>query len=138
MPSRTPEPNKKELLLSTNVFNKPTELIGKDAWARLVLNLLFMRKGTFPSMPNMGVGIQDYQYEFLDTAISSLNFEIEDQINTYLPDLPVSSVNVTSTEVDGQTILILVINFTDKGTVDSTVVAAAVSGMRLVDFEISW
>ena len=138
MPSRTPEPNKKELLLSTNVFNKPTELIGKDAWARLVLNLLFMRKGTFPSMPNMGVGIQDYQYEFLDTAISSLNFEIEDQINTYLPDLPVSSVNVTSTEVDGQTMLILVINFTDKGTVDSTVVAAAVSGMRLVDFEISW
>lgn len=138
MPSRTPEPNKKELLLSTNVFNKPTELIGKDAWARLVLNLLFMRKGTFPSMPNMGVGIQDYQYEFLDTAINSLNFEIEDQINTYLPDLPVSSVNVTSTEVDGQTILILVINFTDKGTVDSTVVAAAVSGMRLVDFEISW
>lgn len=138
MPSKTAEMNKRELLLSVNTFNKPTELIGKDAWARLVLNLLFMKKGTFPSMPDMGIGIQDYEYEFIDTAVASLNEEIEQQIRTYLPDLPLKGVKVSSTTVDRQEILLIAMTFDDHGTIDSSVVAAAVGKQGLIDFEISW
>lgn len=136
MPSKA-EFTKKELLLDINLFNKPAEIIGKDAWAKLAINLLFLRKGTYPSSPNMGIGIQDYEYEFVDTAILRLNEEILNQFRTYLPDLPLEDVKVSSTEYNGQSILIIGLIFNDNGNIETTAVAATISN-KLIDFEISW
>lgn len=131
------EANKKELGLSTNVFNKATEYQGKTAWFQLILNLIFLRPGTYPSIPNMGVGLQDYEYEYIDDVKDNIRNKIEEQINLFLPDVPLTSVEVTSVEYEGKTILLIVISLEDNGQIVTGAVASEVTN-RLIDFEISW
>lgn len=131
------ESSKKELSLGINVFNKPTELSGPNAWSQLILNLLFLRPGTYPSQPSMGIGIQDYDYEFLDAAISKLDTEINSQIRIYLPDIPLDGVSVQSTIYNGKTILMIVIQLVVNGGIVTSVVASEVSD-KIIDFDVSW
>ena len=131
------EANKKELGLSTNVFNKATEYQGKTAWFQLILNLIFLRPGTYPSIPNMGVGLQDYEYEYIDDVKDNIRNKIEEQVNLFLPDVPLTSVEVTSVEYEGKTILLIVISLEDKGQIVTGAVASEVTN-HLIDFEISW
>lgn len=131
------EANKKELGLSTNVFNKATEYQGKTAWFQLILNLIFLRPGTYPSIPNMGVGLQDYEYEYIDDVKDNIRNKIEEQVNLFLPDVPLASVEVTSVEYEGKTILLIAISLEDNGQIVTGAVASEVTN-RLIDFEISW
>lgn len=131
------EANKKELGLSTNVFNKATEYQGKTAWFQLILNLIFLRPGTYPSIPNMGVGLQDYEYEYIDDVKDNIRNKIEEQVNLFLPDVPLTSVEVTSVEYEGKTILLIVISLEDNGQIVTGAVASEVTN-HLIDFEISW
>lgn len=131
------ESDKKELVLGINVFDKPTELIGPKAWAQLLVNLCFLRPGTYPSQPMMGIGIQDYEYEFIDAAIERLQEEIPAQARQYLPDVPLESVEVKSTIVNGRDILIIIFNMYYRNTIVSAAVAADVSN-KIIDFDISW
>ena len=131
------EANKKELGLSTNVFNKATEYQGKTAWFQLILNLIFLRPGTYPSIPNMGVGLQDYEYEYIDDVKDNVRNKIEEQVNLFLPDVPLASVEVTSVEYEGKTILLIVISLEDNGQIVTGAVASEVTN-HLIDFEISW
>lgn len=131
------EANKKELGLSTNVFNKATEYQGKTAWFQLILNLIFLRPGTYPSIPNMGVGIQDYDYEYIDDVKDNIRNKIEEQISLFLPDVPLASVEVTSVEYEGKTILLIVISLDDNGQIVTGAVASEITN-RLIDFDISW
>nr|DAQ91424.1 MAG TPA: Baseplate wedge protein [Caudoviricetes sp.] len=131
------EANKKELGLSTNVFNKATEYQGKTAWFQLILNLIFLRPGTYPSIPNMGVGIQDYEYEYIDDVKDNIRNKIEEQVSLFLPDVPLASVEVTSVEYEGKTILLIVISLDDNGQIVTGAVASEITN-RLIDFDISW
>ena len=131
------EANKKEHGLSTNVFNKATEYQGKTAWFQLILNLIFLRPGTYPSIPNMGVGLQDYEYEYIDDVKDNIRNKIEEQVNLFLPDVPLASVEVTSVEYEGKTILLIVISLEDNGQIVTGAVASEVTN-HLIDFEISW
>lgn len=131
------EANKKELGLSTNVFNKATEYQGKTAWFQLILNLIFLRPGTYPSIPNMGVGIQDYEYEYIDDVKDNIRNKIEEQASLFLPDVPLASVEVTSVEYEGKTILLIVISLDDNGQIVTGAVASEITN-RLIDFDISW
>lgn len=132
------EASKKELLLGIDVFNKPAELIGKNAWSQLILNLLFLEPGTYPSMPEMGIGIKSYDYEYMDDVIIDLPSIIQNQVEIYLPDVPLTNVSANKIVSDnGQTWMILVFEFTDNGVVDASAVASEV-GKKFLDFEISW
>ena len=131
------EANKKELGLGTNVFNKPVEYKGYKAWCQLILNLLFLRPGTYPSIPTMGVGIQDYEYENLDDVKDNIQANINTQIKAFLPDIPLDSVELQSIDYNGRKILMIVINLIDNGQVVTSVVASEVTN-KLIDFEISW
>ena len=48
---------KAELKLEINAFDNPTRLNDLKAWSQLLLNLLFLRPGTYPSQPEMGIDI---------------------------------------------------------------------------------
>lgn len=130
------EAMKREVLLGLNVFDKPSEMIAKNAWPRLVLNLLFLRKGTYPSVPMMGIGLQDYEYEYLDAAVVRLQEEIEEQCQTYLPELPLTRIKVDSTEYQGQKILVIGITFTANNEMLNFAVAATVE-KKIVDFAVT-
>lgn len=131
------ESSKKELLLEIDKFNKPGEAVGKYAWTKLVTYLLFMRKGSYPSNPNMGIDIQSYDFEFMDTAIGNLQSEIKNQISTYYPDIPLNSVSVESTTISGHAILLISLVFLDNGELDSSVIATEANSMTISDFEVS-
>lgn len=136
MQNNTLESSKKELILGLNSFNKPGETIGKTAWIKLITYLMFMKKGTYPSCPTMGIGIQQYDYEFMDTAITNLQTDIQDQVSAYLPDVPLNSVSVESSDVNGQKILLITLTFVDNGTTDSAVIAT-LAAPNIIDFEVA-
>ena len=82
-----------EVLLSLNSFGKPKTVNGNEAIYYLLTRLLLLEKGTIQSHPDMGVGlVSRYRYAFED-KYRDLQHDIQDQINTYLPEL--SGVQVT-------------------------------------------
>lgn len=131
---------KKELSLEINSFDKPKELDHVNAWSQLLLNLIFLKPGTYPSIPNMGVGIEDYQYDFLEEAVAELSAKIVEQQKMYLPDVPLKGVNVTNIEQDGHPILIIQLSFIldESPKVANTAIAVNLSPRHFLDFEVSW
>ena len=86
----------------------------------------------------MGVGIEDYQYDFLDDAIGALSTTISEQQKKYLPDIPLGGVQVSKVEQNGQPILIIQLFFnTDSGSSNSAI-AINVSKRNFLEFEVSW
>lgn len=117
------ESNKKELQFNINSFNLPAESSGPKAWIRLVINLLFLIKGTYISEPDMGIGIQNYEYYILDDLKDEIEGEITNQIRTYLPDIPFNSVTVGEMNDNIVNALLLIFNFVDDGSSETVVVA---------------
>ena len=128
---------KKELSLSINSFNQPTEVVGAKAWANLVTNLLFMTKGSYPTDPEMGCELQKYEFSFIDEVSDEIQETISEQVRTYLPDIPLESVSVTKEYVQsGQPILLIVLEFSyADGEIDNAVVAAEKAN-NLINFEV--
>lgn len=86
---------KKEFELSVNNFGTATEYEDLFALAREIQTLILMKPGSFPNHPEMGVGIQDYQFEYLDNlTISEISTRINDQINTYINSNYVANAKV--------------------------------------------
>lgn len=133
------EYQKSECLLGINSFQEPSELSGKRAWITQIQHLLFLKKGTYPSNPEMGVGLQLYDYAFIDDAIPKLQDEITEQIRTYFPDMPFDSVTIFTQEHTSrrEKILIIVVNFTDDSSNIETVVVASTATSSRIDFDIS-
>ena len=132
------ESSKKETSLEINSFDKPTELSGVAAWSQLMLNLIFLKPGTYPSLPEMGVGIEEYQYDFLDDAIDILSTRISEQQKIYLPDVPLGAVQVSKVEKNGQPILIIQLFFNVESGASSSAIAINLSKRNFLDFEVSW
>ena len=131
------ESEKKDLVLGINSFNKPDEKTGGSAWINLVTNLLFMKKGTYPTEPDMGCELQKYEFAFIDDIHDEVENTIQTQMQKYLPDIPLSSVTVTTEESSsGRDILLIVLefDFSDNG---ETAVIAANKNNNLIDFAVS-
>ena len=130
------ESNKKELTLGLNSFNTPEELSGVRAWVQLIVNLMFIRKGQYPSNPKIGIGIQDYDYKFVDDAKAALQADLKYQTETFIPEVPIESIQVTSTTVERQNILVIIITLRYNNELVTTVVATAENSNHNIDFEI--
>ena len=130
------ESNKKELTLGLNSFNTPKELSGVEAWIQLIINLMFIRKGQYPSNPKIGIGIQDYDYNFVDDAIASLQADLKYQTETFIPEVPIESIQVTSTTVERQNVLVIIITLRYKNELVTSVVATAENSNHNIEFEI--
>lgn len=132
------ESSKAELKLAINSFDKPEELSDVSAWSQLMLDLIFMKPGTYPSIPEMGVGIESYEYEFLDEAIDRLSASIITQQQTYLPDIPLTGVEITKLLHSGHQILVIHMMFTTSSVQSDTAIAINTSKRNFLDFEVSW
>ena len=132
------ESSKIETSLQINSFDKPDELTGVKAWSQLMLNLIFLKPGTYPTQPEMGVGIENFQYEFLEEAVAELSAKITEQHQTYLPDVPLSGLQISKIEQGGQPILIIQLFFTTDAGATSSAIAVNVSKRNFLDFEVSW
>ena len=93
-----------EMLLSVDSFKKPKVLEGKEAIGILLVRLIQLEPGTFPSRPKMGVGLlSNYRYCDEEKALE-LQEHIKSQIRTYLPEF--QAVQVTTKLNPGGKLLI--------------------------------
>lgn len=134
------ESSKIELQLSINAFDNPTELTGIKAWSQLILQLIFLEPGTIPSYPEMGIGIRNFESEFLDDAIAELNARIINQKNLYLKDVPLSGVTTVKREINGESVLLVQLTFSVSGQNQNSVIAinATPESKHFLDFDVSW
>ena len=134
------ESNKKELQLSINSFDNPTELSDLKAWSQLILELIFLEPGTFPSYPEMGVGIENYDFDFIDEAVTDLTSKITEQQTKYLKDVPLTAVTIEPATVQGVVVLLIQLTFTTPaGSANSAIAIKKSSTSRnYLDFEVSW
>ena len=129
---------RKELILGLNSFNRPAEASGKDAWIKLILNLLFMRKGTIPSEPEMGGELDRYEYHFIDDIKSDIRDVCLNQVHTYLPDIPLTNCEViSSTLSNGQAVLVITLTFQYTDGEFDTVAVAAEKSTNQINFAIA-
>lgn len=83
-----------EHLLTTDEFNNPKVLQGKDAIAQLLIHLILLEPGTISRAPRMGVGlVSRYRYNFED-SLDQLQRDIEEQVSTYLPEFSAAKVEL--------------------------------------------
>lgn len=86
-----------EYFLGTNEFNRPTVYTDVDATYTLLIRLILLNPGTYPTHPRMGVGlVSRYRYA-KESDLTNLSNDIEDQIATYLPQFTSVSVELTLT-----------------------------------------
>lgn len=98
----------KELDFCFDGLKKQKVLSGAQAWARLLDRLLRKRKGTNPSDPNMGIGLDSYRFSDMDTLTNgSLVNTIRAQTSMYLPQIPISQINVSTIKYKGDWILFI-------------------------------
>lgn len=82
------------------MFNKPTIFNGKHAVAIKILILLMMKPGTDFLHPEMGIDIVG-RYRYCDEDdLDELQEEINNQLEAYLPNMNIVSVNVSMRDND--------------------------------------
>ena len=100
-----------ELDFSLNGFNKQSVLRGVYAYARLIDRLLRKRKGTNPSVPDMGIDLDSYRFSDINLMVAgSLRNVILNQISTYIPNLPIQDINVSTMKYKNDYILYIKIS----------------------------
>lgn len=92
-------PNKKatvtEAFLGIDEFNHPKVYTDQHATYVLLVRLILLEPGTYPTRPNMGVGlVSRYRYAIED-QIEQLQSDIEEQVREYLPEFQAINVTVT-------------------------------------------
>ena len=102
-----------ELDFSLDAFRRQKVFVDDDAYVQLIRRLLVMRKGTYPTVPDMGVDIARYRFSDIDTLIAGdLKNAIIDQVNTYIPSLPLEDVNIYKLKYQNGYVLYIDISFT--------------------------
>lgn len=131
------EYEKKELFLGLNEFNRPKYAEKVEAWITLIRQLLYTRKGSYPSCPELGVDLHSYEFEFMDIAIRSIQKDILDQVHTYLPDIPLTNVELKEKQFPDRAdpILLIILIFIVSG--DYVPAALAINKSNRIDFEVS-
>lgn len=90
---------KKEFTLSVNDFREVTNRDGIYGLAKNIETIILMDKGSYPNIRDMGVGIEDYQFEFLTiNTLDTIKHSIKRQINKYIPTNKVKDVVVEQLE----------------------------------------
>ena len=96
-----------EYTLEIDSFDTPNEVTGIKGSANLILNLIFLNPGTYPTAPEMGVGLQAYRFDMIDDEmVRRLETKIKDQIQVYLPEL--ASVDIKLTKPKDDTLLLAI------------------------------
>lgn len=131
------EAGKKELSFGLNSFNQPQEYSGVNAWARQIMQLLIMRKGTYPSDPNMGGDMDKHNFETLTKFQITILNDFKSQIATYLPDIPVADITLQDYMDDTRKYVIFVITFNVNNVTEVAVVASRKSSSNIIDFKVS-
>ena len=106
------EYQKKELTFSLNDFNTPLELSGATAWTQMIMYLIELNPGDDPNDPEAGIGITRYEFSDVDTALDTIEDDINTQVRIYFPDIPFSSIELQTYDLENNdTVLMMSLIF---------------------------
>lgn len=124
-----------ELDFSLDNFRNQKVLRNAEAYSRLIERLLFMKKGTYPTIPNMGVDISSYRFADLDTITAGdLKNTIQEQIDTYIEGLPLQDISISTITIPSGTVLYIDISI--LGDVNTIAIAMLQEGYEILGVDI--
>jgi phage baseplate assembly protein W len=95
-----------DLDFSLNGFREQKVIYDGEAYAQMIKRLLLMRKGTYPSIPDMGIGISTYRFQDIDQlAAGRLSSDIRAQLLAYIPGLPLETIDISKAKYKGTYVL---------------------------------
>ena len=107
----------KEPCFGLNSFNKAKYKNESETVASSILNLLFGKPGYFPSMPTLGLHIQDLIYQYWDEIDTDLiKSQIIEQCGAFSEYIQNNELDVLKMEYQGKPILLIVIPVQIKNT----------------------
>lgn len=101
----------------TNNYNLPKVLSVTESYARNILTLLFGRPGFYPTIPELGMNIQQYLYKFEDEIdCDEIKTKLAEQCHEFAPEIQTGAMDVTMQRIGGRTVLLfkLPIIYDDK------------------------
>jgi hypothetical protein len=100
----------KEVLFGLDNFQKPKMLSLKDTVAQQIINILLMRPGNLPSLPHVGINIEQYLYKLQgDFDAEEIKQKIYNQCSELLSYISLGEVQIFITIYEGKDLLIVVI-----------------------------
>lgn len=117
---------KSEVNFGEDNFKNQNVLNAEDSITQLLLNLLFMKPGHFPSQPGLGIDIKSYLYRNSDSIdVEDLKTAIYNQCSPLMPYLDFDEMVLTVIPYHGQSSLLLIIPFTVEKTKKEIVIGFA-------------
>jgi hypothetical protein len=133
------EYRKKELTFQVNSFKLPKTLKEVEAWANQIIALAKYEPGCLPDLPDAGLAIDKAQYQDLENYAKMFKVNLEDQINRYLPDIPISNLDVYGQETKYGHLLVIAVEFSSADINQTVYLKGLKSGSnRLFEFEINF
>lgn len=97
-----------------NDFNEPKILSPLETYVNNVMMLLFGKKGFYPSIPDLGMDIQQYLYKFEDEInTDEIKTELANQCSDFLPEIDSGDLDVMLTRYKERTTLLFVLPVID-------------------------
>lgn len=83
-------------------FNQPLKLNQKDSIVQVLLNMLFLKPGNYPSMPHIGIDIQKYLYKTAnDIDSEGLKEQIFNQCAEIMSDISIGDIQIAVVDIGG-------------------------------------
>ena len=105
---------------SVNNYNRPKVLTELESYVNDILMLLFGKPGFYPSIPSIGMNIQQYLYMFEDEInVDEIKTTLAEQCKEFLPELQTGELDVIKSQYNGNTLLIFklpIINDTNQNS----------------------
>jgi hypothetical protein len=93
-----------------NVYNKPKVLTEPQTIVNNILTLLFGKPGFYPSIPSLGINIQQYLYTFDDDFdVDFLKSQLAIQCKDFVEQISDGSFDIVKSSYKGNPLLIFVI-----------------------------
>lgn len=114
----------KEPGFGLNNFEGPKYSNETETIAHAILNLLFGKPGYFPSMPELGINIQQYLYSFADDFnVDVLKAKITSQCSEFSGFINDGTMDVIMSSHQGKPLLLIVLPLVTQNTKENLAIA---------------
>lgn len=93
-----------------NNFNEPKMFNESETLVNNLLMLLFMKPGSYPSLPNLGIDIEQYLYIFFDEInVEKIKYDIAAQCVQFLDSVEAGTLDVRKIIHNKRPLLLIVL-----------------------------
>lgn len=111
---------------AVNDYNQPKMLSNKETYVNNIMMLLFGKPGFYPSIPSIGMDIQQYLYKFEDEVnTEEIKNKLSLQCKDFLPEIRNGDLDVVKTMYNGRMLLIFKLPIIDDTESNSVILGVS-------------